>query len=217
MAKKKDNPQIINNIQELNLEIDYDKLAEAIVRANALQQEKVKKQEEEKRISNRMQAIKNMKVEKYYDENSKPINGLKKRHKFILFLKFLFARDKNVALFSNIATDNLEINAFPATINAMVYSLFLLAEWGLYLLSAGILAHTIVANIIINYLHEPWYILLLKSTFRIFISFICFMLSRILVRIIKLDCNNVNDKHYMLNFLALIVSVIAVIIAVVAR
>ena len=90
MTENKDNPQIINNIQELNLEIDYDKLAEAIVRANALQQEKVKKQEEEKRISNRMQAIKNMKVEKYYDENSKPINGLKKRHKFILFLKFLF-------------------------------------------------------------------------------------------------------------------------------
>jgi hypothetical protein len=33
MAKKKEKPQIINNIQELNLEIDYDKLAEAIVRA----------------------------------------------------------------------------------------------------------------------------------------------------------------------------------------
>ena len=35
MAKKKDKPQIINNIQELNLEIDYDKLAEAIVKANS--------------------------------------------------------------------------------------------------------------------------------------------------------------------------------------
>ena len=34
MAKKKDKPQIINNIKELNLEIDYDKLAEAIVKAN---------------------------------------------------------------------------------------------------------------------------------------------------------------------------------------
>ena len=33
MAKKKDNPQVINNIQELNLEIDYNKLAEAIVKA----------------------------------------------------------------------------------------------------------------------------------------------------------------------------------------
>ena len=33
MAKKKDKPQIINNIQELNLEIDYEKLAEAIVKA----------------------------------------------------------------------------------------------------------------------------------------------------------------------------------------
>ena len=32
-AKKKDEPQVINNIGELNLEIDYDKLAEAIVKA----------------------------------------------------------------------------------------------------------------------------------------------------------------------------------------
>ena len=33
MAKKKDKPQVINNIGELNIEIDYDKLAEAIVKA----------------------------------------------------------------------------------------------------------------------------------------------------------------------------------------
>ena len=33
MAKKKDKPQVINNIREMNLEIDYDKLAEAIVKA----------------------------------------------------------------------------------------------------------------------------------------------------------------------------------------
>ena len=35
MAKKKDKPQVINNIGELNLEIDYDKLAVAIVKANS--------------------------------------------------------------------------------------------------------------------------------------------------------------------------------------
>ena len=33
MAKKKDKPQVINNIKELNLEIDYDKLAEAMIKA----------------------------------------------------------------------------------------------------------------------------------------------------------------------------------------
>lgn len=33
MAKKKEKPQVINNIQELNLEIDYAKLAEAIIKA----------------------------------------------------------------------------------------------------------------------------------------------------------------------------------------
>ena len=33
MTKKKEKPQVINNIQELNLEIDHDKLAEAMVKA----------------------------------------------------------------------------------------------------------------------------------------------------------------------------------------
>ena len=33
MSKNKNKPTTVNNIQELNLEIDYDKLAEAIVKA----------------------------------------------------------------------------------------------------------------------------------------------------------------------------------------
>ena len=42
MAKKKDKPQVVNNIQELNLEIDYDKLAEAIVKAKQIEEEKAR-------------------------------------------------------------------------------------------------------------------------------------------------------------------------------
>ena len=42
MAKKKNKQQITNNIQQLNLEIDYDKLAESIVKA----QEKTQEQED---------------------------------------------------------------------------------------------------------------------------------------------------------------------------
>ena len=33
MGKKDRKPPVVNNIQELNLEIDYEKLAEAIVKA----------------------------------------------------------------------------------------------------------------------------------------------------------------------------------------
>ena len=43
MAKKKSKPQVINNIQELNLEIDYDKLAEAIVVAQEKSSKKKKR------------------------------------------------------------------------------------------------------------------------------------------------------------------------------
>ena len=38
MSKKKNKSQVINNIQDLNIEIDYDKLADAIVKANSIQQ-----------------------------------------------------------------------------------------------------------------------------------------------------------------------------------
>lgn len=43
MAKKKDKPQVVNNIQELNLEIDYDKLAEAIVKAQGKTEDEANK------------------------------------------------------------------------------------------------------------------------------------------------------------------------------
>ena len=41
MAKNKDKKQVINNIQELNLEIDYDKLAEAMVTAQENHKRKI--------------------------------------------------------------------------------------------------------------------------------------------------------------------------------
>ena len=47
MAKKKDKTQVINNIQELNLEIDYDKLAEAIVKAKQIEEENATKKKAE--------------------------------------------------------------------------------------------------------------------------------------------------------------------------
>ena len=46
MAKKKnknDKPQVINNIQELNLEIDYDRLAKAMVKAQVISEDEENK------------------------------------------------------------------------------------------------------------------------------------------------------------------------------
>ena len=43
MRKKKDKPQVINNIQELNLDIDYDKLAEAIAKAQEKSEDEANK------------------------------------------------------------------------------------------------------------------------------------------------------------------------------
>ena len=51
MGKKKDKPQVINNIQELNLDIDYDKLAEAIVKAKQIEEENAAKKKTEELAS----------------------------------------------------------------------------------------------------------------------------------------------------------------------
>jgi len=65
MAKKKNKPQVINNIQELNLEIDYDKLAEAIVKANNT----------EKEYNNSKEKLNFLKVIYYIVFNQKQTNG----------------------------------------------------------------------------------------------------------------------------------------------
>ena len=43
MAKKKNNTTVVNNIDSVNVEIDYDKLAEAIVKAGELAEKKTEK------------------------------------------------------------------------------------------------------------------------------------------------------------------------------
>ena len=46
MAKKKDKPQVINNIKEIKLEIDCDELAEAIVRAQKKSEEIIEEKDD---------------------------------------------------------------------------------------------------------------------------------------------------------------------------
>ena len=216
MAKKKDKPQVINNIGEINLEIDYDKLAEAIVKANSLYQEKIKEQEKEKKIKNRMKAFENMNMLKYFDKDGNTKKELKKRHKLIIVLKSLFAKDKNWELILNTSDEYLEFSILPTTINLLPYVLFLLIEWGLYFLSGGLLIYAIT-QIAINFSHIPWYILLKENIFRIVLAISSFILSRGFIRFLKIDCKHSNDKHYMLNFLALVVSVVAIIVAIIVR
>ena len=98
----------------------------------------------------------------------------------------------------------------------MPYVLFLLIEWGLYFLSGGLLIYAIT-QIAINFSHIPWYILLKENIFRIVLAISSFTLSRGFIRFLKIDCKHSNDKYYMLNFLALVVSVVAIIVAIIVR
>ena len=87
MGKKDRKPPVVNHIQELNLEIDYDKLAEAIVKARQIET----KNEQDKKEAELKEWRESIGI-KDYDEKK----GLIKRvllflNHFWVFIKLLFA------------------------------------------------------------------------------------------------------------------------------
>lgn len=67
MSKKKSNSRVINNIDNLNLEIDYDKLAQAIVKANAVNEnstEKESKPKEKVTLKNFLKTVRDIIINK---------------------------------------------------------------------------------------------------------------------------------------------------------
>jgi hypothetical protein len=96
MSKKKDKPQVINNIQELNLEIDYDKLAEAIVKAKQIEEENAAK----KKASELEEWQRSIGINKHEDKK-----GLKRKffvffNSIKVFLNLLFFSKKKKAVMS---------------------------------------------------------------------------------------------------------------------
>ena len=135
-----------------------------------------------------------MNMLKYFDKDGNTKKELKKRHKLIIVLKYLFAKDKNWELILNTSDEYLEFSILPTTINLLPYVLFLLIEWGLYFLSGGLLIYAIT-QIAINFSHIPWYILLGENIFRIVLAISSFILSRGFIRFLKIDCKHSNDKQ----------------------
>lgn len=188
MAKKKDKSQIINNIQELNLEIDYDKLAQAIVKAKQIEEENAAKKkaadlEEWKNI---------LGVNKHEDKK-----GIKKKiYVFCNNVKVFF----NLIFFSKKKKVRVSMTgAFMQSITAAFFHLIKVMLWILSL-----------AFIIVCIYHENMAFGLLNYVYYIGFAIIAFMLASIF-RLMAIETEQITDRERVLGIFTAVMSVIPMI------
>ena len=188
MAKKKDKSQIINNIQELNLEIDYDKLAQAIVKAKQIEEENAAK----KKAADLEEWKKILGVNKH--EDKKEIK--KKIYVFCNNVKVFF----NLIFFSKKKKVRVSMTgAFMQSITAAFFHLIKVMLWILSL-----------AFIIVCIYHENMAFGLLNYVYYIGFAIIAFMLASIF-RLMAIETEQITDRERVLGIFTAVMSVIPMI------
>lgn len=179
------------------VEIDYDKLAQSIVKA----QEQADKDVIKNAVIAANDELENRKVlelEKANEEWQKSLGfnkseDIKEPNAFKVLFKILFLR-KEKAKFS--VANNILVKL------TLMLSYFILE----YLIYFGIIAF-IVASIIAKSL--------IVGTFSILAGVIAFVFARI-VRIARFEVDNTDEKSYLVNLLCSVTSVVAMIVAIIA-
>lgn len=198
-----------HNIFRSTTEIDYDKLAKAMVKAQqeADKQKEIERQKtEEKRRDEIIQKrFENLNCAEDFDEKGNPKN---RKAKFKLVWNFIKAKESALK----------DISIIDSSINSLVALFFAAIEWLLYLI-AIVLAGFFIFDII-RFVDAcicgtcGWQYLLSAIDFLVY-GFVSFIFSRIIIRTLKIDCKYNKDSHYMMSFLAVIVSIIAIIVAII--
>ena len=188
MAKKKDKPQVVNNIQELNLEIDYDKLAEAIVKAKQIEEENVAK----KKASELEEWQNSIGVNKHEDKK-----GLKKQffvffNSIKVFLNLLFFSKKKKIRVSM-------TGAFMQSITAIFFHVIKVMLWILSL-----------AFISVCVFHGNMAFSLLNYVYYIGFAIIAFMLASIF-RLMAIETEQITERERVLGIFTAVMSVIPMI------
>ena len=208
MAKKKQNT-VVNNIDTVNVEIDYDKLAKAIIKAQKEAEEQKEKEqlqaEEQHRKETVKRRIENLGCQNVFDEN-----GTLKSKMAMIKVVWKLIKCKETCL--------KNISLLGDTVNWIVSVVFFLIEWALYLLSVGFVFYGI-GQPIYNYVTTNTFSFLQISVFAtsLMYALVLFVVSRLVIRTLKIECKYNKDSNYMLNFLAVIIAVIAVLVSVVVR
>ena len=188
MAKKKDKPQVINNIQELNLEIDYDKLAQAIVKAKQIEEENAAK----KKAADLEEWKKSLGVNKHEDKK-----GIKKKiYVFCNNVKVFF----NLIFFSKKKKVRVSMTgAFMQSITAAFFHLIKVMLWILSLAFISVcIYHGNMAFSLLNYVYYIGF------------AIIAFMLASIF-RLMAIEAEQITERERVLGVFTAVMSVIPMI------
>lgn len=188
MAKKKDKPQVINNIQELNLEIDYDKLAQAIVKAKQIEEENAAK----KKAADLEEWKRSLGVNKHEDKK-----GIKKKiYMFCNNVKVFF----NLIFFSKKKKVQVSMTgAFMQSITATFFHVIKVMLWILSLAFISVcIYHGNMAFSLLNYVNYIGY------------AIIAFMLASIF-RLMAIETEQITERERVLGIFTAVMSVISMI------
>lgn len=188
MSKKKDGTQVINNIGELKFEIDYDKLAEAIVKSREIEKEKVIKKKNEELIKWK----KDIGVNTHEDKK-----GIKRKffvfgNNIKIFFKLIFFSSKN----------KVRISITGAFIQGITAVFFHLIKFILWILS--------LAFISIAIYHGNMLFSILDYVFHLGLAFVAFLLASIF-RIMAIEVEQMNDRERVLGIFTAVMSIIPMI------
>ena len=194
MAKKKEKTQVINNIQELNLKIDYDELAKSIIKAKNIADKEIKQQKQEATEKERQEILEKRKDYlkekdfsyikcKFWRAIRTALNRLR------VFKRLLFIPKKNIALFS----------AIDGLITSFTTGLLFIVRIVLYLLAGGFIISIFWGNNIFTSLS---------------ISFAVFVFAQ-LVRIAQYEVERLKDRDYVLALFVGILTIFSIIISMI--
>ena len=188
MGKKKDKSQVINNIKELNLEINYDKLAQAIVKAKQIEEENAAK----KKAADLEEWKKSLGVNKHEDKK-----GIKKKiYVFCNNVKVFF----NIIFFSKKKKVRVSMTgAFMQSITAAFFHIIKVMLWILSLAFIGVCVYH--GNMAFGFLNYVYYI---------GFAIIAFMLASIF-RLMAIETEQITERERVLGIFTAVMSVIPMI------
>ena len=192
MAKKKEKSQVINNIENLNLEIDYDKLAQAIVKAKQIEEENAA----QKKAADLEEWKRSLGVNKHEDKK-----GIEKKiYVFCNNVKVFF----NLIFFSKKKKVQVSMtSAFMQSITAAFFHVIKDILWILSLAFIGIcIYHGNMAFGLLNYVYCIGF------------AIIAFMLASIF-RLMAIETEQITERERVLGVFTAVMSVIPMIVTIV--
>lgn len=188
MAKKKNTPTVVNNIDSVNVDIDYNRLAKAIVKAKIIEEEQQIKEKEQAFIEWR-----NSLGYKEYSDKSKLLkNFLTIGNRIKVFFKLMFiSKNKKIETsFSAIFLQTLLVGFFNFLKHATLISSILFIGFMFY--------HP-------NIIFENHYYFVLSG-----LAIFSFLYSRFF-RLISIEIDQMNDKEQLLSLFTAFVAIIPLV------